>query len=1789
MPIYQINNLPTTPTTAIPGLKVAMDDINKMSYHGGLGTNYFISRPADIKFSILPGGNNFTHWAQDKIKVKINTTSSKAKYDVRIFGDYQPKLYAIYGNSTQQYEVEHEQINENVSKNAWATVYGEYGGYDFIPKYYDANDNPKYRGKKFYIEITTDDIVDFTIDIELSALGRKYKVTKGAGAQQDGETIYWYNTVLYTGVPVVVLKNIYTVTIDKTYLVNQPKWFKSDYYFNFKYSIIKSSNDFFAIPSNGDGTEVYLLEYNNESNDTIYTTAKNIYQLISPPIVANNEYPNNATSQNIKSIDISSKLILKSNTRYKLFIRTYYGKLGSKDFVNSNIIDFTTSKIHPNSLVNINSGYYLSEGKYFYIPGSDPNQTISTPGSFIRNSSNILSPSDNTKRKITINGSVYLFYDTNNFIFNDWFNEKPKDKPTEIGFYYIKSPSTPKKADVINVGTKVAKDPTNTQQTEVKILDSNNLRAISFEATIDGLDINTTYFYVSFMKNGNDSYYGELQSFTTLPINILSFTTPSLSPGQKWYQIYDNWELANDYTVNNIIKPFYRIRPIIAFNNKFIYRNYPIFYYFKADFFREKNYQFRTIVENFYDYIFNDVGNVEIYMVDNSTKLTIKTPWGESNLFTVPYFKDAPSNGLINLFLYSNINSINISNKPIDSISSNDGSNPKNPITYIANGYFTTPLLDPRRKSQGLIYTDVNDTDWILQGYAFFNFFNARRINPNLPYNNETTSNVNNMVFDGDDEVISIMDNNNTPIGCKGWHLIEKKNQLVWFDKYVPLSIDQWENSRNLPVGGNPDDYYSNKTSEEKWRQNNYVAKYIQYQSFNISFTYNNTSNSSIYVYVGSKLPKYENGEINYFDDFKLIAKLDKFSPAKCEFIGLEGNQYIYFVAEPIKLVGTGTTYSMITLGDFKFAGSYNEGNNLLYGITKNNGSGSLSTTNNIDNATYSIKLGNSNNVDTDETKYNDPIILKSSSGNGTFKAGIWENGVWNSGWRDDTTKKDFYKIDQFFSYDKDKKWQIRISGASSSVSEFSVGDKVSISNIVAVDINDERKLLKNHYNVIEATKNYISFEFESDFPLRRVEMDSDEHRIGVTKNIWLSGIFLNGYFKGIWNNGFFSGYPLITKMDESHWIDGIFNGGHFTSRKYSVEFDNISNFTYDVDNSKRLRLIFKTPHKLNDNDSIVIYDDKERLVGSTIVLSVIDEMNLITGLTWETMSDFKYLETLRSGKVYSLISTGLVQNINFYSNNVSKVSSLISLRTERVFIYNSWMDVNYSDQSAVNIGKPYYFIEQASNKSYSENNLYGYPTNDILSSSSTFRDSFSTNSRIYKLGKKWKLFNDLVGDSSTFEEYFNTTDTIDGLQSFNTAGWDINKLDVNTKNININGVSSYLGTPNSVFSIYLNNYDYSNSIKVGDSININGWTSINRNDDTANKINIIGLTVSYIISHKVGDSTTITKPVYENLYSSDTDYTMIGFDNFSDNKNDNTIIRTLATMSYFGTQNGTLGVTSSVGPVYGPQSVNTYNTDLSKSKYMWSIDIMLDNKLVFSRTPEPLETSKSTIGKELKIDSNGEGGILNLIPAYDVNNRVNGGDTNTIDKSSYTMIEFDVLQNNSATNSYIDPNLGNIPIIHFNNLNYITKNFKNSGITYSQTIPTKYLPINSNVNHLSTKGTKKQEFFFNKRNLLMNLKGNGLLGEDSTEIFLDNIKMYQVDMVPFFQYFKKSNINISVQIPSNGTSPNIDYATDDNIIGTIDTNPIVTYFGNSLIGSNIEVPEGINWVNDYGITFSTI
>jgi hypothetical protein len=127
-------------------------------------------------------------------------------------------------------------------------------------------------------------------------------------------------------------------------------------------------------------------------------------------------------------------------------------------------------------------------------------------------------------------------------------------------------------------------------------------------------------------------------------------------------------------------------------------------------------------------------------------------------------------------------------------------------------------------------------------------------------------------------------------------------------------------------------------------------------------------------------------------------------------------------------------------------------------------------------------------------------------------------------------------------------------------------------------------------------------------------------------------------------------------------------------------------------------------------------------------------------------------------------------------------------------------------------------------------------------------------------------------------------------------------------------------------------------------------------------------------------------------------------------------------------------------------------------------------------------------------------------------------------------------------------------PSLHFNNLNLMKRDLYypsngNGGTfgTASTYVPALFLPINKNVNHLNTKKIKKKEYFFNKRNLSMVLHGyfsnNQLL---TTEYIIDNLHFYEVDMIPFFQYFTDVNINKSIQIPYQGISPFIDYTNSN-------------------------------------------
>lgn len=1242
-----------------------------------------------------------------------------------------------------------------------------------------------------------------------------------------------------------------------------------------------------------------------------------------------------------------------------------------------------------------------------------------------------------------------------------------------------------------------------------------------------------------------------------------SFPQPSVSSKGFWYQVYPCWKLVEQDTVRTQIPYITRDQNIAAADIFTKEKLIPVHYYMNYTFTTNTNYQFRTTVEN---YIHGKKTNTPDAEADSNnavqSNLHIMLPWSENLKVETPYINthiDSLSQGdriavnNINLYLYANINGYTLENtkrlnqdftlkdyvtKPRTFFMSKH--NPQNPITYTANMKFTP----------GLSYVGVAKSEWIIQGFATFDILN--QVNIGMANTAKGSQTVPYFI-------------NDEPISGKGWHWLEKENTFVWFDKIAPANNNCLVDvNKNLPVGGNVYDFFSNKKPDIQYLLNNFIAKFIIFQSFNLAFDYLNNSDFGLSMYVGRKLPYIKSANEWYFTnideliengDLTLVGKLGRSTNGttqKCEFYGINGNQYIIFVADPVirfnKLssvsgtsvpeysnFGTTTltdrtfrppqsgfiltngkkgfgTYSVIRLSNFVTTTNYHDENNLVHDVSFT----TFDPIPAITNASYSITLGSGNNVFQDGASLTKRYTAK--AGNASFNAGIWENGVWNNGWREDLTRCEFYKVLEYYSYNKDRVWRVKIFGPKTSTSNFQIGDRVSVGNVVAIDINEKRKLLKKFYFILDVTEDYVEIEVFTEFPVKRIEKDSSEHRIWISKNVWLNGVFLNGYFNGIWNFGIFSGYPKITKMDESNWIDGTFNGGHFTANKYSFEFNGAYLMNYE--NIPRLAITTLQPHRLTTDDIISItysYAGSIEYLGTTTVLSVPSETEIITGVFWD--DDFAKIQV--GGRILSVISTGLIQNFNFHSKNVSKITSLDTMISESVFSYDSWIDVNYSDQAAVNIGRIQTNTEPYSKRLYPENNLYGYPTNDVLSSYSVFRDSFSLASRKYRLGSRFKVYSDYVGNASSFEDYFDSSDTVKGLKQFNSQGWSF-KVPETTIEINV-ASQSYMPGPNSTKQLVLYSTD-----EFADRIN--------QND----------------IIRFVGPE------LKGNVYVNSTRSTKVNSRS------------TIGSSLRFITNNyeGTWDITGN-----------------------FKISITASNNMTFSRTPEPITTDTPIQGKELKINAYGTGGILDLIPSYDVPNRVNGQEFITTEANRYTMVEFDLVDYLSGTNSTTIEKYGGISHtpLHFNNLNYVRRELTNeNGIQVESQIEASYLPVYKNVNHLTTFGKRKQEFFFNKRNLMMNVHGVGSYGVDGLELYVDNLKFYEVDMIPFFQYFKdpsegQGNINISIQAPNEGISPDINLS-DEEIVDTETPNEIMSYFTDRLISGNIQVPLNINWQDDYAI-----
>jgi hypothetical protein len=614
-----------------------------------------------------------------------------------------------------------------------------------------------------------------------------------------------------------------------------------------------------------------------------------------------------------------------------------------------------------------------------------------------------------------------------------------------------------------------------------------------------------------------------------------------------------------------------------------------------------------------------------------------------------------------------------------------------------------------------------------------------------------------------------------------------------------------------------------------------------------------------------------------------------------------------------------------------------------------------------------------------------DNNLVSINYGNGTFKTGIWENGVWNNGNRNDLTKKEFrfisanayivsnsFQIFTMFS----NKWTITLETKDNlQIQGFSVGDVVSIGNIVGYDYNNVRTPIKNTYTISKITSgiNYagttqsqsrVEFTLQLNYRLRYITIDSNAHLVYVSKSIWKSGVFLNGYFNGVWNYGLIKGFPRLTKIENTQMIDGIFDGGHFTGA---------------------------------------------------------------------TGTYVNYSNSANSGNRQLPYNKSLVQNFIFRDNNTAGTQE---------FNFESWMDVNYNQLTMVNLYSDNKYYDETFELERSTMNWNGYPTIDVLNSTSTFRDVDGTQSRSYKLGTKYIIYNDFIKPKQSSVRLLGRNFQLPSNIQFNKPFDNTIKYKV---------IKSF---PVPVIATY--------SLPGMDNFYIDGWT--------------------------------------------------------------------ISTFDYvFMTYSNNVISSSSIIP----------------SQYFYKSNILATQSLVSSSftVKGPTSTAKNI-------------NILN-------NDLVN------LESNRYSIIDFDLdYYTGNATYSesiftisgYIQFNLFGriirIPQFSVQTVSYPSLYFFNK--------PNDFSPNKQFINQLTTPGRNKVEYYYNRTDLNMSFwsinQSVGGTNSFGTASF-SKIKMYEVDMIPFFQYYTQSNIDLTIKSPYRATAPFIDYTKStfnfvDNVSVTVERVP---------------------------------
>lgn len=793
---------------------------------------------------------------------------------------------------------------------------------------------------------------------------------------------------------------------------------------------------------------------------------------------------------------------------------------------------------------------------------------------------------------------------------------------------------------------------------------------------------------------------------------------------------------------------------------------------------------------------------------------------------------------------------------------------------------------------------------------------------------------------------------------------------------------------------------------------------------------------------------------------------------------------------------------------------SLHESGNLTFGLT--GGTGSII-------GFYSNLYGEVTNI----------AQLSTKIGNGFFQAGVWENGVWNNGWRDDTEVYDFIDVKYAIGFNnKASKWRVQISGPTQSVSNFEVGDKIAISNIVAIDINDKRKLFKNYFTIVGKNDTNIIVETQTNFPFRRIEKDSENHKILVTKNVWLNGVFLNGYFQGVWNDGLFKGYPKITEMYDSHWIDGKFDGGHFKSNQIQKNF--LDTYFYEGN----VGLTFgSVKHELKIGDVIEI-DKDDKTVNpqydtKTEVIEVIDNYLVITSLPWGENTSSE------TGKITSQ-STGLIQRFEFNDGNVATRNSKQSKVLSEIWNFNSWIDVIYDQNSTTNIGSNKQYYNQSTNNlldlfgkyklgigDYSPLNLYGFVTNDVLSSESKFRDIDSNIKRNYSLGTKYEIYQDFLKDLSVFNTAFGTTTSLGGLENFYNLGW---TFSYSGARLPYQRETVVLGETYLDRFEFFDNYYHIIQVLPGSNAEQDIYLSAGGPYQNVAKIGFIGTASNLFSEFTIGEDIYIQQYIYAGPAGSGPFAPTVA--TYSGKA------KALKVLELTPAQTSALGYGSFTSSVVVTDKDFIQNTPAE------------GGIIYYKKSAVPAFTFSRTIDGTFQIEHND----------YSLQNFVLNNNNINIDKNRYSIIEFDYLNGPDnyvyfeSTDTYFD--------FHFIDLfNFTTfAEFQGGDLIYGPTHAFPSQPTSDNsgtttvwasgIDYKQTKSTRKVEYFYNRTSLdlgFLSLAYYNIFGYTQSYSFeIDNIKFYEVDMIPFFQYTTEEYINKSIQVPYQAIAPKIDYSDED-------------------------------------------